>query len=159
MCTYFPKEIVIDIDSRWRYQNKENIKPPYQNLLFSDFFSFKMQNKHKTLFVKPLIVLSGFVAVSIQFYFQYILDKETVPLSSMYVRTVYINTSTNNSKSTPHHCEMWQLPEALHAVRVDKQIAQNRQLFSICSNKSGSMTAGLLFRSTTPKCCLSNGCQ
>ena len=80
--TYFPKEIVFDIDSRWRYQNKENYTPPYQNRLFSDLFSFKMQNKHKTLFFKSLFVLSGFVAVSIQFYFQYFLGKGTVPLSS-----------------------------------------------------------------------------
>ena len=83
LCTYFPKEIVFDIDSRWRYQNKENYTPPYQNRLFSDLFSFKMQNKHETLFFKSSLVLSGFVAVSIQFYFQYFLDKGTVPLSSI----------------------------------------------------------------------------
>ena len=51
MCTYFPEEIVFDIDSRWRYQNKENYTPPYQNLLFSDlFFHLRCTNKHKTLF-------------------------------------------------------------------------------------------------------------
>ena len=83
LCTYFPKEKVFNIDSRWRYQNKENYTPPYQNRLFSDLFSFKMQNKHKTLFFKSSFALSGFVAVSIQFYFQYFLDKGTVPLSSI----------------------------------------------------------------------------